>query len=110
MFTCSPEKLKVVVEKVASNSALTYIAVNSKGETRSNIGPSNVNVVTWGVFPGKEVIQPTVVDPVGFMVWKDEAFQTWDEEWASLYPEGDASTKVLASVSLAFLSFYNDGS
>ena len=56
MFTCSPEKLKAVVEKVASNSALTYIVVNSKGETRSNIGPSNVNAVTWGVFPGKEVI------------------------------------------------------
>ena len=98
-FFCSPEKLKTLVEKVASNSALTYIAVNSKGETRSNIGPSNVNAVTWGVFPGKEVIQPTVVDPVSFMVWKDEAFQTWDEEWASLYPEGDASTKVLSSVS-----------
>jgi len=97
-FFCSPEKLKTLVENVASNSALTYIAVNSKGETQSNIGPLNVNAVTWGVFPGKEVIQPTVVDPVSFMVWKDEAFQTWDEEWASLYPEGDASTKVLTSI------------
>ena len=26
--------------------------------------------VTWGVFPGKEIIQPTVVDPVSFHVWK----------------------------------------
>ena len=26
--------------------------------------------VTWGVFPGKEVSQPTVVDPVAFTVWK----------------------------------------
>jgi methylenetetrahydrofolate reductase (NADPH) len=104
-FFCSPEKLKTLVENVASNSALTYIAVNSKGETQSNIGPLNVNAVTWGVFPGKEVIQPTVVDPVSFMVWKDEAFQTWDEEWASLYPEGDTSTKVLTSVSQVLHSY-----
>lgn len=26
--------------------------------------------VTWGVFPGKEIIQPTVVDPVAFKTWK----------------------------------------
>ena len=26
--------------------------------------------VTWGVFPGKEIIQPTVVDPVSFQIWK----------------------------------------
>ena len=26
--------------------------------------------VTWGVFPGTEIIQPTVVDPVSFMAWK----------------------------------------
>ena len=36
---------------------------------RSNVG-SDVNAVTWGVFPGKEVVQPTVVDPHSFSVWK----------------------------------------
>lgn len=28
------------------------------------------NAVTWGVFPGKEVVQPTVVDQQSFLVWK----------------------------------------
>lgn len=28
------------------------------------------NAVTWGVFPGKEIIQPTVVDPISFVSWK----------------------------------------
>lgn len=28
------------------------------------------NAVTWGIFPGREIIQPTVVDPVSFMYWK----------------------------------------
>ena len=26
--------------------------------------------VTWGVFPGKEIVQPTVVDPISFESWK----------------------------------------
>jgi len=26
--------------------------------------------VTWGVFPGKEIKQPTVVDPISFNFWK----------------------------------------
>lgn len=28
------------------------------------------NAVTWGVFPGKEIVQPTVVDPISFLSWK----------------------------------------
>ena len=34
--------------------------------------------VTWGVFPGKEVSQPTVVDPVAFTVWK--VIYSWFEQ------------------------------
>lgn len=101
-FFCSPEKLQAVVEKAQANPSLTYIAVNAKGQTQSNVGPTSVNAVTWGVFPAKEVIQPTVVDPVSFMCWKDEAFQAWEQEWASLYPEDDASRKILSEVGLYF--------
>lgn len=39
-------------------------------EDRSNGDESLPIAVTWGVFPGKEIIQPTVVDPVSFHVWK----------------------------------------
>ena len=35
--------------------------------------------MTWGVFPGQEVQQPTVVDSQAFMAWKDEAFALWDQ-------------------------------
>lgn len=28
------------------------------------------NAVTWGIFPGREIVQPTVVDPVSFIYWK----------------------------------------
>ena len=32
-----------------------------------------MNAVTWGVFPDREVMQPTVVDFKSFVAWKDEA-------------------------------------
>ncbi|KAJ7552662.1 hypothetical protein O6H91_06G063700 [Diphasiastrum complanatum] len=97
-FFCSPEKLASLIEKAKKLPSLTYIAMNAKGETQSNIGPNDVNAVTWGVFPAKEVIQPTVVDPVSFMVWKDEAFQAWEFEWASLYSDDDTSKKLLSEI------------
>ena len=57
--------------------------VNKEGDlrTNSNEGP---NAVTWGVFPGAEVIQPTVVDAMAFLAWKDEAFELGGQ-WAELY-------------------------
>jgi len=51
------------------------------------------------VFPGKEILQPTVVDPDSFRVWKDEAFSIWKEEWAKLYPEDSLSYRLLSYVS-----------
>lgn len=97
-FFCSPQKLNALVEKCKSFPFLTYIAVNKDGTWFSNVNQTDVNAVTWGVFPAKEIIQPTIVDPASFMVWKDEAFETWSRGWAKLYPEGDPSTKLLEEV------------
>lgn len=97
-FFCSPQKLNALVEKCKSYPFLTYIAVNKDGTWFSNVNQTDVNAVTWGVFPAKEIIQPTIVDPASFMVWKDEAFETWSRGWAKLYPEGDPSTKLLEEV------------
>lgn len=97
-FFTSAQKLAALVEKAKAYPALTYIAVNKSGDLTSNTGPADVNAVTWGVFPAKEVVQPSVVDPTSFLVWKDEAFDAFMDEWASLYPEEDASRKVLQEV------------
>ncbi|KAL8151314.1 hypothetical protein V2J09_021122 [Rumex salicifolius] len=101
-FFCSNEKLSALVEKSKEFPSLTYIAVNKHGKCVSNISVGNVNAVTWGVFPAKEIIQPTVVDPSSFMVWKDEAFEIWTRAWAQLYPEGDPSKKLLEEVQSSY--------
>ena len=47
--------------------------------------------MTWGVFPGKVIIQPTVADTNAFLVWKDEAFALWKSQWALLYDSASPS-------------------
>ena len=99
-FFCSKDKLISITENCKALPSLTYIAVNKEGEYVSNVVLNAVNAVTWGVFPGKEIIQPTVVDPASFMIWKDEAFEIWTRGWARLFPEGDPSRELLAQVFL----------
>ncbi|PHU28199.1 Methylenetetrahydrofolate reductase 1 [Capsicum chinense] len=76
-FFCSLEMLTAVVEKCKAFPFLTYMVVNKQGNFISNVHQTDVNAVTWGVFPAKEIVQPTIFDPASFMVWKDEAFEIW---------------------------------
>ncbi|KAJ0255569.1 Methylenetetrahydrofolate reductase 1 [Hirschfeldia incana] len=97
-FFCSKDKLDTLVEKSKDFPSITFMAVNKAENWVSNTGESDVNAVTWGVFPAKEVIQPTIVDPASFKVWKDEAFEIWSRSWANLYTEDDPSRKLLEEV------------
>jgi len=97
-FFVSPEKLGPLLDQLNQCPTITYMAVNAAGDVVSNQAEDAVNAVTWGVFPGKEVEQPTVVDPVSFIVWKDEAFSLWETEWGSCYPEGSSSRQLLQHI------------
>lgn len=37
------------------------------------------------MFPGREVVQPTVVDQKAFSYWKDEALSAFTTTWAVIY-------------------------
>jgi len=83
---------------VASREAfrsIRYMAVDSKGNTYANGKPGGATAVTWGVFPGREVVQPTVVDPEAFHVWREEAFGLWRQVWADAYDEESPSYALL---------------
>ena len=47
-----------------------YAISESSSELKTNNSTEGPNAVTWGVFPGKEIIQPTIVEAVSFMAWK----------------------------------------
>jgi len=89
------ECLKVILEGYPQ---INYHIINYKGEEFTNCDMEQPISVTWGVFPGKEVIQPTVVDPISFNSWKDEAFGLWTEQWGKLYPERSQSRRLIQAI------------
>ena len=72
-FFTSPENFRALEPKLKAAPTIPYMAVTPKGDMICNVGPEDVNAVTWGVFPAKEIVQPTVVDPQSFAVWKVRA-------------------------------------
>eukprot|EP01064_Diplonema_japonicum_P028827 TRINITY_DN4521_c1_g1_i1.p1 TRINITY_DN4521_c1_g1~~TRINITY_DN4521_c1_g1_i1.p1 ORF type:complete len:618 (+),score=163.08 TRINITY_DN4521_c1_g1_i1:70-1923(+) len=80
-FFCSPEAQAKVLEVISQPKydQLTWMAsgIETAGTARFEANHEGVTAVTWGVFPGKEIIQPTVVDTVSFLEWKKEAFALW---------------------------------
>ena len=87
-----------MLETIDSLNSISYQAINSSGDLISNLPENCVNAVTWGVFPGKEVMQPTIVDTRSFLIWKDEAFSLWIDDWGSIYDPESESYKLLKEV------------
>ena len=64
----------------------------------TNIEKLRPNAVTWGVFPGAEIKQQTIVDPISFNAWSGEAFDLWTESWGKLYSPDSKSRKVIEDI------------
>jgi len=58
----------------------------------------DAQAVTWGVFPCKEIMQPTVVEPTAFLEWKQEAFSLWLRQWAPIYDTDSVSHEIIHEV------------
>ena len=59
-------------------------------------GASGVNAVTWGVFRGKEIVTPTIIEEQSFRAWGEEAYGIW-EEWRRVFSRGSEEEKFLES-------------
>ncbi|KAL1925667.1 uncharacterized protein VTP21DRAFT_550 [Calcarisporiella thermophila] len=97
-FFISPSDLESLIQKLENDPYATYHAVNRQGDLRTNASSDHPTAVTWGVFPGKEIVQPTIVEHASFLAWKDEAFELW-QEWAKLYPAGSKSRDLIERIS-----------
>ena len=69
-FFVRPQLLDVLISYLEKDPSITYYVINKRGDLRTNTKSDGPNAVTWGVFPGKEIIQPTIVEAVSFMAWK----------------------------------------
>lgn len=69
---------------------LTYFSIDSNDNlTTNHPDESRANAVTWGVFPGSEILQPTIVEKLSFLAWKEE-FYTILHEWKITLAENKA--------------------
>ena len=71
------------------------------GIFESSSPASSVDSVTWGVFPGKEIVTPTIIEEMSFRSWVEEAFNVW-KEWERCYPPTSDSRKLIRSCSEDF--------
>jgi methylenetetrahydrofolate reductase (NADPH) len=96
------EYINIVLDEFHKNPSISYQATRKAGEITRNIPEDTVIAVTWGIFPNREVIQPTIVDTVSFKAWRDEAFSVWTNEWARIYDSGSESYRLLNSIAENF--------
>ncbi|KAF2094227.1 methylenetetrahydrofolate reductase 2 [Rhizodiscina lignyota] len=93
----SPELISELITRIERNPDITYHAVNKHSDLKSNVAEEGPNAVTWGVFPGKEIVQPTIVETVSFLAWKDEFFRL-GEDWAKCYDAASPSRYLIENL------------
>ncbi|RHZ69565.1 hypothetical protein CDV55_101341 [Aspergillus turcosus] len=111
-FFCPTKDFQTVLKPLFAkhgHEKLAWFATNAKGEFESSLpadpadadtiemNPNNVNAVTWGVFRGKEIVTPTIIEEVSFRAWGEEAYRIWDE-WRRVYPRGTPTERFLDEV------------
>eukprot|EP01130_Rhizamoeba_saxonica_P000815 TRINITY_DN10723_c0_g1_i1.p1 TRINITY_DN10723_c0_g1~~TRINITY_DN10723_c0_g1_i1.p1 ORF type:complete len:615 (-),score=162.45 TRINITY_DN10723_c0_g1_i1:33-1877(-) len=96
-FFCSPSHFEWFESEVSKyGNRFSYQASTVNGDIVGNV--TEAIAVTWGVFPGKQIQQPTVVDPTSFKYWKDEAFELWKAKWGRIYPKDSESRELINTI------------
>lgn len=93
-FFVSESVKNKLIELMPAYPDLTYYVTNETNGAETNMTTPGPNAVTWGVYPGKEIIQPTIIDVDSFMAWRSEAY-VLGREWAKSYPVGSDSRNII---------------
>jgi methylenetetrahydrofolate reductase (NADPH) len=93
----SPEYISEIITRIERDPEFTYYAVNKTGDLKTNAPSEGPNAVTWGVFPGKEIVQPTIVETVSFLAWKDE-FYRLGQDWANCHASTSPARYVIGDL------------
>ena len=102
-FTCE-ENVLALLQILGRFPSVNFQVVNKSSTIDyTNIKNKKPIAVTWGVFPGREIIQPTIVDPIAFSQWKTEAFDLWTEQWGKLYEPESSSRNIISRISESYL-------
>ncbi|XP_004344386.2 methylenetetrahydrofolate reductase [Capsaspora owczarzaki ATCC 30864] len=100
-FFCDSQRLDKLERVLSAHRHLTLHAIRADGTER--VGATNhTTALTWGVFPNREIVQPTIMDPVSFRVWSTEAFTLWQRHWARLYPASSTERALLSTIAHSY--------
>lgn len=91
-----PDLIDLVVSRIEQNPDLTYYSTTKNGELKTNTSDSP-NAVTWGIFASKEIIQPTIVETISFLAWKDEAYRLGDD-WAKCHSSSSPTRHLIQNI------------
>ncbi|GAQ06621.1 methylenetetrahydrofolate reductase 1 [Aspergillus lentulus] len=91
-----PYLLDELIARIEKNPDMTYHAVAKNRELRTNTRDSP-NALTWGIFAGREIVQPTIVETISFLAWKDEAYRL-GEDWAKCHDASSPSRKLIQDI------------
>jgi methylenetetrahydrofolate reductase (NADPH) len=86
---------------VRRHPSMSLYAVNNHGEemeAEMDIEERGVTALTWGVFPNREILQPTIFDPDTFLIWAEEAFSLWTSMWQHLYEMESDSFDLIGTI------------
>lgn len=92
-----PATVDEMIARIESKPTLSYYAVTKDGALKTNATSDGPNAVTWGVFPGKEIVQPTIVESVSFLAWRDEAFRL-GTDWAHCFDSNTPSRALIDKI------------
>jgi len=102
-FFTSEENVLALLQVLGRFPGVNFQVVNNSGRVNfTNIKSKRPIAVTWGVFPGREIVQPTIVDPIAFNQWRTEAFGLWTEQWGKLYEPDTSSRKIIDSITESY--------
>jgi len=99
-FFTAESNVLALLQILGRYQGVNFQVVNKSGDVNvTNIKNKKPIAVTWGVFPGREIIQPTIVDPIAFDQWRSEAFGLMTEQWGMLYDQESLSRKIIDDIS-----------
>jgi len=104
-FFADEEDVRTLAQKIEERQAKNddirdmtfYAAGRQQDQFLTNMEKGEANAVTWGIFPGKEIVTTTLIEEMSFKSWKEEAFSIW-AEWESVHPPKSTSRRLLESL------------
>jgi methylenetetrahydrofolate reductase (NADPH) len=69
-----------------------FLAGSKMGDLRTSVQASERNAVMWGVFPGQEFVQSTIIEQESYLTWK-----IWTS-WASHFAPGSEERELLKGI------------